>query len=148
MSADLLDAGMAWLAKKLERHAAKAVEYRRGAASVEVYATIGQTLLKLGDGYGGTRMEWTDRDYLIPAAKLVLGGVQVEPQMGDTVRETMGDEVFVYEVLAPAGEPAWRWSDPHRRMLRVHAKHIGTEPVVHPLGPPLPGPDPGPPLEG
>ena len=100
---------------------------------------LGQTLLKLADGYGGTRMEWTDRDYLISAAKLVLGGVQVEPQAGDQIRETVGDAVHVYEALAPGGEPAWRWSDPHRRMLRVHAKHVGTEPRVNvlPLGPPL-----------
>ena len=32
-----------------------------------------------------------------------------------------------YEVLAPNGEPVWRWSDPYRTALRVHTKHTGGE---------------------
>jgi hypothetical protein len=36
--------------------------------------------------------------------------------------------VFVYEVNAPGGQPPWRYSDPYRKALRIHTKHIGTQP--------------------
>ena len=121
---DLLESGQQWLASQLRQHAARPVVYRRGASEVTVPATIGRTLLKLSDGYGGVRMQWTDRDYLIRAADLVLGGHQTLPQRGDRIREVQGDKVYVYEVLAPSGEPEWRWSDVFRTTLRIHAKQI------------------------
>ena len=36
-------------------------------------------------------------------------------------------KVYIYEVNAPGSEPPWRWSDPHRRLLRIHTKQIGIE---------------------
>jgi hypothetical protein len=124
---DLLRTGSDWLAEMLKGHASRPVVYRRGVDEVTVQATIGRTLLKLDDGYGGVRMEWTDRDFLIHAADLVLGGNAVLPQRGDVIRETQGGKVFVYEVMAPGKEPAWRWSDVFRKVLRVHAKQVGVE---------------------
>jgi len=62
---DLLRAGQQWLASKLKSHASSTVVYVRGANQVSVLATIGRTLMKLDDGYGGIRMQWTDRDFLI-----------------------------------------------------------------------------------
>jgi hypothetical protein len=35
--------------------------------------------------------------------------------------------VFVFEVNAPGGQPPFRYSDPYRRVLRIHTKHIATE---------------------
>jgi len=124
---DLLQSGSDWLADQLKEHAARTVVYRRGAGEVSVQATIGRTLLKLDDGYGGVRMEWTDRDFLIHAADLVLNGVAVLPERGDLIRETQGGKVIVYEVMAPGKEPPWRWSDVFRKVLRVHTKQVGTE---------------------
>ena len=34
---------------------------------------------------------------------------------------------FIYEVLAPAGHPVWRYDDPYRQMIRVHTKLIKRE---------------------
>jgi hypothetical protein len=124
---DLLRTGSDWLAEMLKEHASRPVAYRRGADEVTVQATIGRTLLKLDDGYGGVRMEWTDRDFLIHAADLVLNGVAVLPERGDLIRETQGGKVIVYEVMAPGKEPAWRWSDVFHKVLRVHAKQVGVE---------------------
>jgi hypothetical protein len=124
---DLLRTGSDWLAEMLKEHASRPVAYRRGAEEVTVQATIGRTLLKLDDGYGGVRMEWTDRDFLIHAADLVLNAVVVLPERGDVIRETQGGKVFVYEVMAPGKEPAWRWSDVFRKVLRIHAKQVGVE---------------------
>ena len=124
---DLLRTGSDWLAEMLKEHASRPVAYRRGTEEVTLQATIGRTLLKLDDGYGGVRMEWTDRDFLIHAADLVLGGNAVLPERGDVIRETQGGKVFVYEVMTPGKEPAWRWSDVFRKVLRVHAKQVGVE---------------------
>jgi len=124
---DLLDDGLAWLAEQLKAHASRTVVYRRGTSEVTVQALVGRTLLKLDDGYGGVRMEWTDRDFVIAADDLVLGGEKTLPQRGDQVRETVDGKALVYEVLAPGSEPEWRWSDPHRRLLRIHTKQVGEE---------------------
>jgi hypothetical protein len=126
---DLLQTGSDWLADQLKTHASRPVVYVRGAEQVAVQAVVGRTLLKLSDGDGGVRMEWTDRDFLIQAADLVIAGNPVLPQRGDRIRETAGATVFVYEVMAPGGEPPWRWSDVFRKVLRIRAKQVGTEAV-------------------
>ncbi|WP_460182247.1 hypothetical protein [Thermopirellula anaerolimosa] len=124
---DLLDDGLGWLAEKLKAHASRPIVYRRGADEVTVQAIVGRTLLKLDDGYGGVRMEWTDRDFLIAADDLILAGRRTLPKRGDQIRENQDGKTLVYEVLAPAGQPEWRWSDPHRKLLRIHTKQIGEE---------------------
>jgi hypothetical protein len=124
---DLLRTGSDWLADQLKQHASRPVVYWRGAQQAAVQATVGRTLLKLDDGYGGVRMEWTDRDFLIHAADLVLGGTPALPERGDLIRETVGTTTFVYEVMAPGKEPAWRWSDVYRKVLRIHTKQVGVE---------------------
>jgi hypothetical protein len=121
---DLLQTGSDWLADQLKTHAARQVVYRRGLQQIVVQATVGRTLLKLDDGYGGVRMEWTDRDFLIHAADLVLGGSPTLPERGDVIRETQGAKTFIYEVMAPGKEPAWRWSDVFRKVLRIHTKQV------------------------
>jgi hypothetical protein len=125
--ADMLRDGQEWLANQLKTHASSTVVYVRGANQRSVSATIGRTLLKLEDGYGGVHMQWTDRDFLIQPADLVIAGLQVLPERGDTIRETQNGKVYIYEVMAPGSEPHWRWSDPHRRLLRIHTKQIGIE---------------------
>ncbi len=124
---DLLETAAQWLAEKLKAHASRPVVYRRGADEVTVEAIVGRTLLKLDDGYGGVRMEWTDRDFLIAAEDLILGGQRTLPQRGDQIREPQDGKIVVYEVLAPGSEPEWRWSDPHRKLLRIHTKQVGEE---------------------
>jgi len=123
--ADLLEAGQQWLAEQLKEHASRSVTYHRGAEAIAVQATIGRTLLKLDDGYGGVRMEWTDRDFLVQAADLVLGGAAVTPERGDRITETVGLNTSVFEVMAFGGEPPWRYSDPFGKLLRIHTKFIG-----------------------
>lgn len=118
--ADLLASGLDWLADQLLSHSSRTVTYQRGAASVSVAASVGRSLLKLGDSYGGVRMEWTDRDYLIRASDLVLNGAVVLPARGDQVL----DGTAIYEVLAPGSEPVYRTSDPYGALLRIHTKRV------------------------
>ena len=117
---DMIQQGMACLAEKLKAHASTPVLYRRGAEEVTVQAVVGRSLLKLDDGYGGVRVTWTDRDFVIAAQDLILGGNVTLPQRGDRIEQTIDGVTHVFEVAAPGGEPEWRWSDPHQIMLRIH----------------------------
>ena len=125
--ADMLRAGQEWLANQLKTHASSTVVYLRGLNQTSVMAIIGRTLMKLEDGYGGVHMQWIDRDFLIAPSDLVLAGLQVLPERGDTIRESLDGKVYIYEVNAPGSEPPWRWSDPHQKLLRIHTKQIGIE---------------------
>lgn len=124
--ADLLQQASDWLEATRNRFATRPVVYGRGAATVEVLATIGRTVFETDNGYGV--VERTEsRDFLISAVDLVLAGLETLPQRGDRIRETQGTTTFVYEVMAPGKEPHWRYSDPGRRTLRIHTKHVDTE---------------------
>lgn len=122
--ADLLADGLAFLTQQLKAYASQTVTYARGYDSVDVQATFGNKLLKLDDGFGGIRMEWTDIDFLIPAADLDFGDGMLTPTRGDLVHVTIGSQVQTFEVLPIGNEPAWRWSDPHQSMYRIHTKWI------------------------
>ncbi|MEM7630373.1 MAG: hypothetical protein AAF356_13290 [Planctomycetota bacterium] len=108
-----------------QAHLSRTVVYRRGADSVEIEATVGSTAFDRTDEYGVVhRIE--SRDYLVTAADLVLGGEAVTPKAGDRITETGEARVHEYEVMAPGDEPAWRYSDPQRRTLRIHTKFVRT----------------------
>ena len=128
--ADLLKSGLAWLTSQLTAHASEIVTYARGYDSTEVHATLGRKLLKLSDEFG-IRIEWTDMDFLIPTVDLAFDGEPFTPLRGDQLFVTI-DETTVeqFEVFPFGDEPAWRWADPHHSIVRIHAKHIGSEPYV------------------
>jgi hypothetical protein len=123
---DLLEQGAQFLDDQRHVHMTRTVVYHRGSSSVEVSATIGQTTFEQADEFGGIqRLE--SRDYLIRTADLVLDSETVLPEPGDRIHETSGENVFVYEVMAPGSEPPFRYSDPYRKALRIHTKHVATE---------------------
>lgn len=123
--ADLLDQGLAWLDGQRERFLTRAVRYRRGVQELTVNATIGRTVFRLDSGLGVSQRLET-RDYLIGAGQLAVLG---QPKPGDRIIEDRGDQRHTAEVLAPGGEPSWRWSDNDRRTYRIHTKHLSTEPL-------------------
>ena len=126
---DVLQQGLDWLEGQRREHMARTVTYRRGADSVDVLATVGETVFRLTEDYGA-QVRVVRRDYLIAADDLVLSGQRVLPEAGDRIEESDGDQVFIYEVMGPGGgEPDWRYSDPYRRTLRIHTKHVATEAV-------------------
>ena len=123
---NLFECGVAWLADQLKAHGSSEVTYQRGADQVAVQATIGKTEFEIDDG-SGLIQRFQSRDYLIQTADLQLGGHTTLPVAGDRIRETVGDQTFVYEVLAPGNEPHFRYSDPFRKVLRIHTKLVATE---------------------
>ena len=124
--ADLLEKSSTWLEDQREKFMSRTVIYQRAADAVEVTATIGQTLFAVDNGEGAA-LQVESRDYLIRASNLVLGGGPVLPRRGDQIHELQDGVIFIYEVMAPGGEPVWRYSDPYRRTLRIHTKQVDTE---------------------
>ena len=125
---DVLEEGAQFLDDQRHAHMTTTVTYQRGASTVDVAATVGRTTFEQADEFGGIqRLE--SRDYLIRTVDLVLDSETVLPTAGDQIRETVGASVFVYEVMAPGSEPPFRYSDPYRKALRIHTKHVATEAV-------------------
>ena len=127
---DLLEQGLAWLEDQRNAHMTRTVVYQRSGDSVALPATIGRTVFEQADEFGIIH-KLESRDFLVLRTDLVLSGVQTLPKAGDRVRDPDGDNVQVYEVMAPGtvsgGEPPFRYSDPYRKTLRIHTKHIGAE---------------------
>ena len=88
-----------------------------GGETSTIRAVVGRTVFRSADESGiWTRIE--TRDFIVAA-----GALDAPPETGDVIRFRGAD----YEVLAPNGEPAWRWSDPYRTAYRIHTKHTGGE---------------------
>lgn len=125
---NLLKSGLAWLTQTLIANASEPVVYRRGADEVEVDAVFGAKLMKISDAAGWLRVEWSDMDFCIAAASLVVCGDVVTPAEDDEVTITLDDgSRETYRVYRFEQEPAWRWADPHRSMVRIHTKQVGTD---------------------
>ncbi|MCA9178645.1 MAG: hypothetical protein KDB14_29490 [Planctomycetales bacterium] len=126
--ADLLQTGSNWLQDQRKKHITRTVTYRRGVDSVLAQATVGRTVFEQDDG-SGVIVRTEVRDYLIDTADLVLAGQPALPERGDRIEEIESGKKFTYEVMTLGTEPHWRYSDPYRKTLRVHTKHIDTEDV-------------------
>jgi len=124
--ADLLQQGAAFLDDRRHEHLTRTVTYERGASTVDLAATVGRTVFEQADESGFIR-KVESRDFLVRRTELILGGSETLPKSGDRVREADGSQTQVYEVMAPGGEPPFRFSDPYRNTLRIHTKHVGTE---------------------
>ncbi len=124
--ADLLEQGTAWLDGMRQAHLSRQVTYERGVDSVEMAATLGATTYEAADEAGVT-VQAKATDFIVSAEALVLGGAMTRPQVGDRIRVASGTKVLVFEVLDLGGGGHYRPSDPHGRMLRIHAKQIDEE---------------------
>jgi hypothetical protein len=122
---DILRAGSHWLQEQRKKHASRSVLYRRGTETVTVAATVGRTVFEQDDGAGSV-MRTEVRDYLIDSADLIIEFKPVLPEKGDRIEEIEGTNKFIYEVMPIGREPHWRYSDPYRKTLRIHTKHVAT----------------------
>jgi len=112
----ILEQASAWLeTQRLRELSVPAVYVRRNGEQIPVNVTLGRTLFRAEDQYGVTvRIE--SRDFLIAASEL-----SNEPERGDSIVYNG----FRYEVLAPNGEPVWRWSGAYHWTRRIHTKETG-----------------------
>jgi hypothetical protein len=124
---------MGLLQRGIERHSSVlaqnesvAVTIRRGGFSTTgVRAVPGRTTAIKDDG--DVVIEMTCRDFLILTSAYVIDGDAVLPEAGDLIEEAAivdGGPLPTFEVLPFAGEPQQRYSDPYRKMLRIHTKEV------------------------
>lgn len=114
----------AFLTSQLHSFDGRSVVYSRDSEEVQLKATVGNKLFKTDGTYGAEYFQ--ARDYLIFPADLILDGSQTEPIAGDQIKETVGGKIYIYEVMAPGGEPCFQYSDP---WLRIHTKLVSVEEV-------------------
>lgn len=140
--ASLIARGQAALAARQKEAAAPegAVTYHRAADGLTCDLTgkcwLGRTPFRVEDRAAGqtlrgdkaqqagdkTRLVWSDRDYLLAAADLVIAAAAFLPAVGDWFEEVLASGTKVYKVFPYASEPEWRYSDPQHTVLRVHTK--------------------------
>ena len=122
----MLESAVGWLGDMRSQHLSRAVIYARGAESVELSATLGDTRYELTDDAGAT-VQAKATDFIVAADELVLSGAVTKPQIGDRIRLSAGAKVLVFEVLDLAGAGHYRPADPFGKALRIHAKQIDEE---------------------
>ncbi|NLY01531.1 MAG: hypothetical protein GXY83_36020 [Rhodopirellula sp.] len=123
---DLLEQGTAWLDGMRQTHLSRTVTYQRGVDSVDIAATLGTTTYEVADE-AGVIVQAKATDFIVSAEALVLGAAITKPQVGDRIRVSSGTKVLIFEVLDLGGAGHYRPSDPHGKMLRIHAKQVDEE---------------------
>lgn len=120
------DVAMKQLRTRLINRVGDPIIYRRGGQSASLVAYSGRTAFKMSD-MGNVRVEWSDRDFFIPADQLILNGVRILPLRGDVVELTIpGEGVVTFEAVSPNDEQIFRFSDTCRSIIRLHTKKINS----------------------
>lgn len=96
--------------------------YLRGATEIDLTEVgRGTKVFRFTDEYQTTKRTETS-DFFIEASQLDL-----EPTIGDRIQETVGDQLYTYELVSINNEPCFRWSDPGHTQLRIHTLKVNTE---------------------
>jgi len=98
------------------------VAYASGGQTAELAALVGRQKFASDDDRGQLRIEYSDADFLVVAADLILGGSQHTPQRGDTI--TWGSRTF--QAAPFGGERHYRPADRGAVCLRIHTQEIKT----------------------
>lgn len=123
----IFESGMAELARVFKASAAIDIIYHRGVDSAVLIgkAWVGRTKFRVSDTQG-SRLIYSDRDFLIKCDDLRVNALLIEPQLGDWIEQVFtnveGNQIF--ELMNPDNEPAWRYSDPQRTIYRIHTKRV------------------------
>lgn len=120
--ADLLRSGMSWLSARLQDSASQTATYRRGEVSnSSVLATLGQSEFPRESQEGLTTEERT-QDFIVAVSQLTLEGSAITPEPGDQIEVA---DIGTFEVCSPgSSSPAWRYSDPFHKLIRIHTREI------------------------
>lgn len=117
---NLLARANAWLGRTMATHAGVDFLLVRGDHRTPIRCVIGHTDAERTVDESMV-MQTRLRNYLVDVVAYQINGRTAEPQRGDRIIEPGG---AVYEILPPAGEPAWRYSDPQRTRYRLHARRV------------------------
>lgn len=120
---NFLAKGAAHLARTVLKHASVRVVYVDGDDSCELDAVVGSTRREVATPEGLVA-EYESRDYLVDPQELRLSTGNVLPTEGAHILERGCDGERTYVVSAIPGESHWRWSDQHRKLMRIHTRLV------------------------
>ncbi|OHB50506.1 MAG: hypothetical protein A2Y10_18075 [Planctomycetes bacterium GWF2_41_51] len=115
---NLLKRGIEFLADKLKAYASQTVIYKRGADTVTICATFGKTNYQIEDD-SGLKIGGEITDFLFSPSDLIIDGLLTLPKAGDQIQT----DSAIYEAQF-IGDGCWCYSDPYRKMIRLHTKEI------------------------
>jgi len=115
---NLLKRGIEFLAAKLKSHASETVIYKRSADSTSICASFGKTNYQI-ENESGFQIGGEITDFLFAASDLIIDGTLTVPKAGDQIQT----DSAIYEALF-LQDGCWRYSDPYRKMIRLHTKEI------------------------
>jgi len=126
MAANFMQSGITWANRMMMVAAGEVAQYVRGTTTISVTVTTGSPYaFRVDQGDGATVLIYSDADFIVPAAALVVGGALVVPAQGDRIIRTVAGHLETYELMNIPGEKPWRWHDPNHETIRIHAKLIG-----------------------
>lgn len=120
-----LQAAASWLAGVFKANESQLVTYRRGNLSVQIQATLDAQLLRVDDAKGQTKVERTDRDFIITAADLRLAGQAVTPERGDYIDLPFAGVIQRFVAKPYGKDAAWRYEDATGFLIRIHTGFVG-----------------------
>lgn len=115
-----------WLMDAMQVSDPYTATYTDDSSSTQISLTVwlGRTVFA-SNLQGAARIEFGELDVMIRADELTVSGSKILPSRGDRIALTLNGTAMTLELMAPqTGEPAWRYSDPQRELLRVHAKRV------------------------
>lgn len=118
--ADVLQAGLQWLADELANSASQTVVIQRGNTSIDSTGTLGKGRIAVESAGGGFLVVETD-DWTIPASAWDALTPD-EPVRGDKIVATVAGESRTYEVLPADGEHCYQDLGARGVLYQVHTK--------------------------
>lgn len=109
----------------LADHFGDSAGYHRGSSSVVLTVTPSTRIYSISDAEG-FQTSIQSEDFQFRTADLVIGGVEVAPQVGDRIKRTVGSQVRVYEVLPLGDKPCYE-RRASETLTIVHTKFAGVE---------------------
>ena len=111
--------GSSWLASRLQAEAVT-VTYRRGNDSIDALKLVPARTQH--DQYGEEDVQLTarDKDWIVLAADLVIGGSRITPQLKDEIDWLDGGAKRTFRVLPRTGDRCFRHTDQTELQLRIY----------------------------
>lgn len=121
--ADMLEAGLEWLAAELANHASQEILLQRGVATIETAGTLSNGRITV-EGAGGALLVVESDDWTIAASAWATLTPDV-PQRGDKVVATIAGKTKTYEVFPADGEHCYQDLGGLGVLFQVHTKVRG-----------------------
>jgi len=120
---NLLQRGTTWLGQQLKQALSVSITYTRRGVSASLLATVRLDEYEIIDEDDITTIAQS-RDYVLHAADLTAGGIELPPRPGDRIGEVVGGVAMVFEVLPAGDRNEYEAIDTDYVLYRVRTKQV------------------------